>query len=172
MYTKLLLVHNTADSNCRWLASRCHYWRCRHSLRSRVHVTLGRPSVLPCILSIDSSNSGRRVCCWAPCGQDISIDSCERDAGVVLQAPELSSTCGQRHVESRRRRLNTDLVSIAVDSRVWRLYCSPCSFQSSYFCLISLNFALSRKNLGLCYWPIPMIINLSAPNFVTSAKFV
>jgi len=31
-------------------------------------------------------------------------------AGAVLQALVLSSKCGQHHTESRRRRLNTDLV--------------------------------------------------------------
>ena len=29
---------------------------------------------------IDSSNGGQRVCCWALCGQNISIDSCGRRA--------------------------------------------------------------------------------------------
>ena len=32
-------------------------------------------------------------------------------AGAVLQAPALSSKCGQRHVESRGTRLNTDLIN-------------------------------------------------------------
>jgi len=40
----------------------------------------------------------------------ISIDSCGRAVGAVQQAPALSSKCGQRHVESRQRRLDTDLV--------------------------------------------------------------
>ena len=32
-----------------------------------------RPSVRLSVLSIDSSNGGRRVCYWAPCGQETSI---------------------------------------------------------------------------------------------------
>jgi len=78
-------------------------------LLNRVYETDGvrqavRPSV--CLVSwIDSSNSARRVCCCPK----ISIDSCGRVAGAVLQASALSSKCGQRHSDSRRRRLNTDL---------------------------------------------------------------
>ena len=80
-----------------------------------------RPSVRPSVPSIDSSNDGRWVYCWARCGQEMSIDSCGRVAGAMLQrarraaggtVPALSSKCGQRHVESRRRRLNTDLLKV------------------------------------------------------------
>ena len=39
----------------------------------------------------------------------MSIDSCECAAGAVLQAPALSSKCGQRHAEIRRRRLYKNL---------------------------------------------------------------
>jgi len=41
--------------------------------------------------SIDSSNGGQRVCCLAPCGQDISIDGCGRASGAVLQARRRSA---------------------------------------------------------------------------------
>ena len=34
-----------------------------------------RPSVRPSVPPIDSNSGVRRVCCWAPCGQGISIDS-------------------------------------------------------------------------------------------------
>jgi len=34
-------------------------------MRSIVYVTVGRPSVRLSVPSIDSSNGGRRVCCWA-----------------------------------------------------------------------------------------------------------
>ena len=63
-------------------------WRCPHSMRSRVYVTAGRPSVC---LSVPSINGCRRVCCRAPCGQEMSIDSCGRAAGVVLQARRRSA---------------------------------------------------------------------------------
>jgi len=33
-------------------------------------------------------------------------------AGVMLQAPQLSSKCGQRHVDNRQRRLNVDLLNM------------------------------------------------------------
>ena len=36
------------------------------------------PYVRLCVPSIDSSSGVRRVCCWAPCGQEISTDSCRR----------------------------------------------------------------------------------------------
>jgi len=48
------------------------------SVQSRVFVTVGRPSV--CLPSIDSSNGVRRVCCLAPFGQEMKIDSCGRRA--------------------------------------------------------------------------------------------
>ena len=46
---------------------------------------------------------------------------------AVLQAPELSSKCGQRHVESRRRRrLNTDLFICAQTTDCFdRHHCQP-----------------------------------------------
>jgi len=42
------------------------YWRCQHSMRSRVYVPgNGRASVRLSVPSIDNSNDSRRVCCWA-----------------------------------------------------------------------------------------------------------
>jgi len=87
------------------------YWHCPHSMRSKVYATVGRPSVRPFVPSIDCSNVDRWVCCWVPRGQEISIDSC----GRRLQA--LSSKCGQRRVESRRRRFNTDVFVMPSCSR-------------------------------------------------------
>ena len=52
-----------------------------------------RPSVRPSVFLL-SSNGRRRVCCRALCEQEISIDSCGRAAGALLQAPTLSSKCG------------------------------------------------------------------------------
>jgi len=37
------------------------------------------------------------------------INSCGRAAGAVLQALALGSKCGLRHVDSRQKRLNTDV---------------------------------------------------------------
>ena len=67
------------------------------------HVTVGRPSVHLSVLSIDSSNGGRWVCCWASCVQEIYWST----AGAVLQAPALSSKWGYSHVEGRRRICST-----------------------------------------------------------------
>ena len=62
----------------------------------------GRASVCP----IDRQQQRR------PTGLLLSAGLCggcrSIDAGAVLHAPALSSKCGWRHVESRRRRLNTD----------------------------------------------------------------
>jgi len=77
------------------------------------YVTVGRLSVCLSVPSIDSSNDGRRVCCCAPCGQEISIDSCGRRAA---RAPALSRKCGQRHVDSRRRRLNRFVLNASFES--------------------------------------------------------
>jgi len=54
----------------------------------------------------------RRVCWREPCERETSIDSCSA-AGAGAQ----SSKCGQRHVNSRRRRLSTDLIPTNVACR-------------------------------------------------------
>jgi len=87
----------------------CCYWRCPHSMRRRVYVTVGCPSVrLSVPSSIDCSSGGRRVCCWRL--QQISIDSSERraawrrrsaaNAGSVLLR---SDGGGSTETSSRRR---------------------------------------------------------------------
>ena len=53
-----------------------------------------RPSVRPLVPSIDSSNGGRRVCCWA---STTVADIVRRAAGAGAQQ--------QMRVESRRMRL-------------------------------------------------------------------
>jgi len=70
----------------------------------------------------------------APCGQEISIDSCMRSVVSVQEARSvaragaqqqrrrstaLSSKCGQRHVDSRRTRLNTDLLTLICGVTMW-----------------------------------------------------
>jgi len=64
----------------------------------------GRTSVRPSVSLIGSSNGSRQVCCWGSCKQETSNDSCRRTAGTLA----LNCKCGQRHVRSRWRRLNTD----------------------------------------------------------------
>ena len=42
-----------------------------NSMWSKVYVTVGCPSVCLSVPSINSSNGGRQVCCWVPCGQEV-----------------------------------------------------------------------------------------------------
>jgi len=73
-------------------------------MRRRVYVTVGRPSVRLSVTSIDSSNGGRLVCCWAPRGQKISTDSCGRRAAGAGAQQQMR--VASRYAMSRRRRLN------------------------------------------------------------------
>ena len=76
------------------------YWHCPLSVRSRVYLTVGCPSVClsvrPSVPSFDRSSYVRQVCCWAPCGQEISPHSGGRPAATAL-----SSKRRQCHVDSR-----------------------------------------------------------------------
>jgi len=45
------------------------------SLYGTVYVTVRCPSVCPSVSVVDHHSSVRRVCCWAPLGQEVSIDS-------------------------------------------------------------------------------------------------
>ena len=85
----------------------------RHLVRSRVYVTAGRPSVClsvcPITRPLHSVATGLLLCARL---QEISIDCCT--AGGQQQrrrSTALSSECEQCHVVSRRRKLNTDLVT-------------------------------------------------------------
>ena len=85
----------------------------RHLVRSRVYVTAGRPSVClsvcPITRPLHSVATGLLLCARL---QEISIDCCT--AGGQQQrrrSTALSSECEQCHVISRRRKLNTDLVT-------------------------------------------------------------
>ena len=95
-----------------------NYWRCPYDNWSRVYVTARRLSVCPSIcLSREQQQQqqtrGRRVCCWAPCGQQISIDSCGLRAAasagsVVLRADEggWTQTCWWNLVLDSSKQLN------------------------------------------------------------------
>jgi len=48
--------------------------------------------------------------------------ACARAVGAMKQAPALSSKCGQRHVDNRRRRLNTDLLYLREWALIQRFY--------------------------------------------------
>ena len=77
------------------------------SMRRRVYVTVGRPSVcLPIhqsVPSIDSSSGLQQVCCWMPCGQEISVNSC-----VHAAAPALSSNIAIAGADSQQKMLTAD----------------------------------------------------------------
>jgi len=108
-------------------------------MRQGLYVTVRFPSVCLSVRlsvpSIDRCMPLRRVCCCVGpmggcylsitvCGRAagaLRAPCCRRTAGAVLQAPALSSKCGQRHVESRRRRLNTDFCSTSTPSYLRRL---------------------------------------------------
>jgi len=64
------------------------YWHCPYSMQRRFYVMVGCPSVRPSIclsLSFDCSNDVRRVCYFAPCGQETSIDGSGRPAATAPQ---------------------------------------------------------------------------------------
>ena len=83
------------------------YWCCPHSIRSRVYAVVSRLSESICV-------SHRSTAATAVGGFAAKRPVDRRywwiPAGDLLQALALSSNCGQRLVESRRRRLNTDLL--------------------------------------------------------------
>ena len=83
------------------------YWCCPHSIRSRVYAVVSRLSESICV-------SHRSTAATAVGGFAAKRPVDRRywwiPAGDLLQALTLSSNCGQRLVESRRRRLNTDLL--------------------------------------------------------------
>ena len=88
----------------------CNSHRSR-SMRSEVYGTVhpfASLSVPPC----DRSCGALRVCCCAPCVQERSIDSGGRrtpaSSSAAAERRALSSKRGQCHVDSRRRKLNTD----------------------------------------------------------------
>jgi len=73
----------------------------RRNSASSERLCNGTVSVRLSVPSIKSSGDVRVVCCWAR--RQIAIDS----GAVYRRRP--SCSCGQRHVESRGTRLNTDL---------------------------------------------------------------
>ena len=85
------------------LLSSC-YWHYSHGIWSKVYETVGRPSVC---LSVRPTirTQLRRVCCWAPCRQEISIDSGGRRAASSNSAAERRTTanCAQQQMRAVSR---------------------------------------------------------------------
>ena len=79
---------------------RMFYWHCLHSMRSRLCVTVRCPSVVP-IRPLQQCAAGLLL--WARRVGDID------DCSTIGAAATRSSKCGQCHVYSWRRKLNTDL---------------------------------------------------------------
>jgi len=73
----------------------------QHNMRSRVYVTVGRPSVdlsvCPSVPALTRRKLLVRVCCWVPGGQEMSIDCCvalnSSDAAVRRLAVNVGSNC-------------------------------------------------------------------------------
>ena len=79
-----------------------------------------RPPVRLSVPSIKSNSGVRGVCCWAPCEQEISVDSCGRAAGNVLQhVPALSSN----GAAARRSAANAGSVTLTADEGGWTQTC-------------------------------------------------
>ena len=122
----LLPLHWLYNSHCGtatdkaiiFILSSVHCWHCCHSMRSRVCVTVGHPSVWPSICLFIrvhlSCHLPATLCCCrfaavCPGGQEMSIDCCT--AGAQQQRRH-SSKCEQCHVYSWPRKLTTDLFSL------------------------------------------------------------
>jgi len=96
------------------------YWHCSHNMRQvlcngTASVCLFvSPSVRPSACPIYRPlHSARWVCCCAPGGQEISIDSAGRRS-TAHSSTGFSSKCEQCHIVSWRRKLTTDLLFTAV----------------------------------------------------------
>ena len=90
------------------------YWHCLHSMWSRVYETVQRPSVHLC-LSVPLFDCGmRRVCCWAPCRQEILINS--SSAGITSGGSA-----------ARCSAANAGSVTFIADMGNWTWTCFLCS---------------------------------------------
>ena len=114
-------------------------WRCPaqclHSMQSRVYTIAGRPSVCPINRQQQRRPEGLLLSDLEAGGIN---DSCGRAASAVVEAPALSNKCGQRHVESRRRRLNRELLS--------------CFMRNKWPDKSDYKLLFLRETAGLSYW--------------------
>jgi len=82
----------------------CNGWV---SVRLFVCLSIRHPSVCPIDRQQQRRPGGLLLSALCTCGQEISINSCGLTASAMLQAPALSSKCGQHFIESQQRRLST-----------------------------------------------------------------
>ena len=82
---------------------RLFYWSYALSIWSGFYVTAGRSSVCPSVCPIDRQQQ-RRVCCGAPCWQEISIASCGcRAEGAGAQQQMRVALCRKPTEEAQHR---------------------------------------------------------------------
>ena len=91
------------------------YWHCSARVVWGAR-SMKRSSVRPSVPLFDRSRGVRRVCCWAPCGQQISIDSGGR------RAPSSSGAA------ARRTAANASSVTLSADVGCSTQTCSYCKF--------------------------------------------
>lgn len=113
-HTRLVFCHSCSTcAGCHqiWSIVYCH---CSHSMQIRVSETVGHPSVSPSHYS--------HVAC--SCGEFAAVGPAGRRYQLIAARPTpsssmvLSSKCDQCHIYSRRRRLNTDLLTVYRDLHV------------------------------------------------------
>ena len=94
------------------------FWHCAHSMRSRVYKTVRCPSVRlsvsQSVPTVERSSGVRRVCCWAPYAQKISIDGGKRPTAATAPQPgaaarRSAANAGNVMLTAELTRLNTDL---------------------------------------------------------------
>ena len=122
------------------------FWLCAHSMRSRVYKTVRCPpvrlSVRQSVPSVKRSSGVRRVCCWAPYAQKISIDSAGRPAAAALQpgsaARRWAANAGNVMLTAELTRLNTDNF-IIYKADDFHLHALPVTWHFHYGCVKRLQ---------------------------------
>jgi len=122
------------------------YWRCPHRMQSMVYVTVGRPSVCLSVPSTDSSNAGRLVCCWAPCGRRYRSIAAGALRTPCCRRRHSSSKYWQRRVKSRQRRLKTYLLA-GIPYIMHRVV----SFQFQKVCFLHIACSIEHETVGPRY---------------------
>ena len=83
------------------------YWHCPHNMRSRVYETVRCPSVCPSLCPSTGQHQ-QNSCCRFAAGRPADRRYIDR----LLQQRRAVGECGQCHVVSIRRLLNTDLLIV------------------------------------------------------------
>ena len=114
-------MHSISSQKIQWgtgdLKTGLAFWHCAHSMQRRVYKTVRCPSVRlsvsQSVPSVERSSGVRRICCWAPYAQKISINSAGRPAAAAPQpgsaARRSAANAGNVMLTAELTRLNTDL---------------------------------------------------------------